>query len=132
MPLKDQDEILTLLAISILVDKRLRDEEISAFCQEAQSLMREFKDQDLMPRTEFKRWLAAHKDSISRQLSGNNRNSYMSGAVNNILDPKLRKSILLSLFKLSVSDFNLHAHETELLLLCKNEWDIPLSDLTLS
>ena len=132
MPLQAKDEILMLLAIAILVDTRLRDEEISAFCQEAQSLLREFKNQDLMPRHKFKDWLAAHKDEISSQLSGPNRKDFMKQSAQKIICPELRKTIFSSLFKLTVSDFTLHDDETELLLLCKHEWDIPLSDLILS
>ena len=94
--------------------------------------MREFKNLDLIPRHEFKNWLAAHKDEISRQLSGPNRMVFMKKVAQKIISPELRKTIFSSLFKLTVSDFNLHSEETELLLLCKNEWDIPLSDLILS
>ena len=129
---QDWDNILHLLAIAVLADRRVRDLELIEFCHEAQRICRAYYPQQIMPCADLRDWFLAQQDALKAKLSSDNANSVILNAVHNIPEGPLRATILQAIFSISICDHDLDDEESALVDVCQREWNIPLPDLELA
>lgn len=129
---QDWDNILHLLAIAVLADRRVRDPELIEFCHEAQRICRAYYPDKIMPRADLRDWFLARQDALKAKLSSDNANSVILSAVQSIPEGPLRATILQAIFSISICDYDLDDKESALVHLCQREWNIPLPDLELA
>jgi hypothetical protein len=118
------NDILTLLAIAVLADNRIRDLELVEFCHEAQSLNQHYDPERILSRTALRKWFDDNQLVIKNTLAGPSRKDFISTALARIDDVPMRPHILQSIFGIIVCDYELHDEESNFIKAAVQAWDM--------
>lgn len=107
------DDILMPLAVTVIIDTKVRDMEIAEFCRQAQGLL-ELIDLDPMSIAELQQWFAAHRDEIAEKLSGPRRNTLVLRTLSKFKDDVVMENIYEAMVQISVCDQEYRQEESDL------------------
>ncbi len=115
------DDILTPLAITVIIDTKVRDPEIEAFVLQALALIELFEIDPMNP-TELKKWFAANRDKISDTLNGPRRNTMVLRALSKFKDEVHMENMYDAMVQISLSDDEYRAEESDLVKSAASLW----------
>ncbi len=108
------DDILTPLAITVIIDTKVRDAEIAEFCRQAQGLI-ELVDLEAMSKSDLQKWFAAHRDEIFEKLNGPRRNTLVLRALSRFKDDLYMENIYDAMVQISICDQEFRPEESDLI-----------------
>ena len=122
------DNILTLLAIAVLADHKLRDPELIEFCHEAQ-LLNDLIDPDrILSRRSLLDWFHHYRSEIDAKLQGPDADIFIRQSFDEITNTELRPHILQSIFGICICDYDLHDEEAHVIQIGVKAWNMSLAD----
>lgn len=124
------ENVLTLLAIVVLADHRVRDPEMVEFCHEAGLINHETSPERIMTAGQLRRWFNANRDRIDAALI-KDIEGFTAETLKAVTDPELRRLILQAMFAISICDYELHDEENEILKTAISTWQLTFDPQTI-
>ncbi len=115
--------VATIFAVTVLLDNRERDTELIEFCHACMVHNHKIRPGTILPRQKLSAWFTQNKRDISASLSGPDSKAYKSELLSRISVPELQRSVLSSIFIISVADYELHDEESEFIQRALSIWD---------
>lgn len=108
------DDILLPLAITVIIDKKIRSPEMAAFARQAKGLIEMF---DLSPMDDksIKDWFDREEPEIERKLNSPMRNTLVLRALSRFKDDRDVENIFDAMVSISVSDKEYVRSESDLI-----------------
>lgn len=125
----DQDgwtAVFTLLAITIVVDKRVYKEEVDCFLQQVGILARAIPSETLVTEQLAFDWFFAQQAEVRAKLMGPAGEAYVVRTLHNLLDCPHHILILKAMKAVSVADSDFHIDEVGLIDLAAATWGVSL------
>ena len=107
------NELLFVLAITVIVDEKIRSPEINEFCEQACGLAELYADGEFTI-NDAKAWFEKHKPMILDKINGRGRNTYILKSISAVKDPAMRENLYDAMITISISDSEYHKHESDL------------------
>ena len=119
-----RDDLLTPLAIAVIIDNKVRDPELTAFITQAQGLLELF---DLAPMEpdNVRDWFLAHSPELEEKLSGKRRNTTVLRALAKFENDLEVENIYDAMVAISVSDKEFVVEESDLMKSAGAIWGFP-------
>lgn len=109
----NHDDILMPLAVTVIIDTKVRDTEIAEFCRQAQGLI-ELVGLKEMSVTELQKWFSSHRDEIAEKLSGPRKNTLVLRVLTKFKDNMIMENIYDAMVQISVCDDEFREEESDL------------------
>ena len=118
-------DILMLLTIAVVIDRRVYKEEVDAFRREALAL-RDILTPDMIfsDKMAFD-WFLMHRDRVMEWLIEPEANQKIVGHLQALRSEPARSRVLHALYEISISDGECHPSETSFLALAAEQWNLP-------
>ena len=115
------DDILTPLALTVMIDNKVRDPELSAFREQAAGLFDMF---ELAPMDvpALEQWYESHEAEIGEKLSTRRKNTIVLRALTRFTDDAHVEAIYEAMLAISISDKEYHTAESELIKSAASIW----------
>lgn len=123
------ENALTLLAIVVLADHRVRDPEMIEFVHEASLINDAVFPDRIFTNGQIRRWFAANRARIEVALTKDNQ-AFVSESLAPVTDPDLRRMILQAMFAITICDYELHDEENEVLGIAIKTWQLTFDPKT--
>ncbi len=107
------EDILLPLAITVIIDTKVRDPEITAFAEQAEGLI-ELLGLDEMSKTELLEWFAERRDALAEKLSSPRRNTLVLRALSKFNDDLIVENMYDAMVQISLSDKEYRQEESDL------------------
>jgi len=118
-------DILTLLTIAVVIDRRVYKEEVDAFRQEALALRESLTpDMILSDKMAFD-WFLIHRDEVMGWLIEPQAEARIIGHMQKLKSEPKRARILQALYTISMADNECHHSEADFLDLAAQQWNLP-------
>ena len=115
------EDILTPLALTVIIDNKVRDPEMSAFCVQAAGLIELF-ELDPMTDDALLDWYTRHEDGLRAALTGKRKNTMILRALTRFKEDSQVEAIYDAMLAISISDKEYHAEESELVKSAASIW----------
>lgn len=118
------DDILLPLAITVIIDKKVRQPEMNSLGRQATGLFDLF---DLRPLTnkEILAWFKEHAEDLETKLKGPRRNTLVLRALSRFKDDRDVEAVYDAMVSISVSDKEYVKAESELIKSAASIWGFP-------
>ena len=118
-------DILVLLTIAVVIDRRVYKEEVDAFRREALAL-REVLTPDMIfsDKMAFD-WFLVHRDNVLDWLREPNAKDIIIGHIQKLKNEPARARILEAMYAISIADKEFHPNEDDLIGLTAKHWGVP-------
>lgn len=120
------DAVATVFAATVLLDERQRDVELVEFTHACVVHSRALRPQHILCREQVRSWFDTHSAEIAARLLDDEDGSYRTQILQRIEGDDLRRSVLSSVFAISVSDYELHDEETAFIGRALRLWGVDL------
>lgn len=107
------DSVLTVLAITVIIDQKILNPEMSEFCEQAVGLAELYCDEPF-GLEDAKTWFIKTQPAILASLEGRGRNTAILKAISAIEGSDLRENLYDAMVTISISDAEYHKHESDL------------------
>ena len=109
-----KEDILTPLAITMIIDTKVRDAEIVEFCRQAQGL---FSLLNLEPISiaDLQQWFADHREDLTKKLSGPRCNTFTLRVLSKFRNDVVMENIYEAMVQISVCDKEYREEESDLI-----------------
>ena len=114
-------DILTPLALTVIIDQKVREPEMKEFCRQAAGLIELF-DFDPMTEDDLIAWYAEHQDELSEKLTGKRRNTMVLRTLTRFKDQIHIENIYDAMLAISISDKEYVKEESELIRSAASIW----------
>lgn len=114
--------VAKILAISVLIDQEQREAEMIEFMNAVTHINHDIRPEVILSNKKIRQWFEDNKASISESLASDDSQKFKSDLLEQITDTKLRRTLLASIFSVSVCDYELHDEECEFLKLATHIW----------
>lgn len=115
------DDILTPLALTVIIDHKVRDPEMTEFCRQATGLIELF-EMDTMSEAELMSWYKDHHEDLDEKLSGKRKNTLVLRALTRFKDQIHIENIYEAMLAISISDKEYVQEESELIRSAASIW----------
>jgi len=115
------DDILMPLAVTVIIDTKVRDTEIAEFCRQAQGLI-DLLGIEEMSVSDLQKWFAAHRDDIAEKLSGPRKNTLVLRVLTKFKDNMIMENIYDAMVQISVCDNEFREEESDLIKSAASIW----------
>lgn len=115
------EDILTPLALTVIIDNKVRDPEMSAFCVQAAGLIELF-ELDPMTGDALLDWYTRHEDGLRAALTGKRKNTMILRALTRFKEDSQVEAIYDAMLAISISDKEYHAQESDLIKSAASIW----------
>jgi tellurite resistance protein len=115
------DDIFTPLAMTVIIDNKVRDPEMQEFCKQAMALCRLF-DLDEMTEAEIVSWFEDRADTLETDLKGKRRNTVVLRALTRFKEDLHVENLYEAMVSISVSDKEYVREESELIKSAASIW----------
>jgi hypothetical protein len=116
------ETVATLFAIAVLADHRIRDVELVEFVHACSVQNLKIRPDTLLSRREILDWFNRHKEKIEQALNSPDHDAYKTEVLSHILDMDLQRSVLSSIFTISICDYELHDEESAFITQALDVW----------
>lgn len=124
-------DILRLLAISVLIDDVIKDRELIEFCHEAQKLNRQFRSDTILCREHLLAEFNRIKPDIIAALKSPNSKSYITQCIAALTDEAQCGEVSKSIYSISICDYEVHDEECAFLQTALADWGIDAPNMFL-
>lgn len=121
MPDITLDDILTPLAITVIIDQKVRDPEMNAYIEQGIGLAELFGFKDLNS-DDLRGWYESHAAELRDKLSGKRRNTLVLRALTRFKEDIQIENVYDAMVAISVSDKEFHVEESELIRSAASIW----------
>ncbi len=115
------DNILTPLAITVIIDQKVRDPELSAFTEQGIGLAELFELTDVSEDT-IKAWYKTHAPLLKEKLMTKRRNTLVLRALTRFTEDVHIENVYDAMVAISVSDKEYHIEESDLIRSAASIW----------
>lgn len=115
------DDILTPLAITVIIDEKIRDPEMNAYIEQGLGLAELFGFNEVKAE-DVKEWYHAHAAEIKKKLSGKRRNTFVLRILTRFKDDMHIENVYDAMMAISISDKEFHVDESELIRSAASIW----------
>lgn len=115
------EDILTPLALTVIIDNKVRDPEMSSFCVQAAGLIELF-ELDPMTDDALLDWYTRHEDGLRAALTGKRKNTMILRALTRFKEDSQVEAIYDAMLAISISDKEYHAQESDLIKSAASIW----------
>lgn len=120
--------VAKIFACTVLLDHRERDPELIEFAHACMIHNHRIRPGTILPRQTLKAWFNQHKAELSKELSGPDADAFKTSLLEQISAPELQRSVLSSIFTISVADYELHDEETEFIQTALSIWNTSMPE----
>lgn len=115
------EDILTPLALTVIIDNKVRQPEMKAFCVQAAGLIELF---DLPPLSEadLLKWYTHNEDDLRNALTDKRKNTIILRALTRFKEDSQVEAIYEAMLAISISDKEYHTEESELIKSAASIW----------
>lgn len=114
--------VARILAVTVLLDEKLRCQEMIEFCHYVSTINRDVCDNVILPREAIRQWFDEHRVEFASALSNDADNSYKSDILRAITETELQKKVLTAIFAISISDYEFRDEEAQFIQLALRLW----------
>lgn len=107
------NNVLRILAITVIIDGRVREAELAAFIEHAKG-MASLCDQEDISSAWLQNWYDKNKLTIIDQMQGRGKNTTILKAFATVKEPAIREALFDSIIHIAVSDKEYHEAENDL------------------
>ena len=115
------EDILTPLALTVIIDHKVKEPEMRAFCEQAAGLIELFELEPMSEETLLK-WYAEHEDEFREQLTGKRKNTLVLRALTRFKDQVHIENLYEAMLAISISDKEYVKEESELIRSAASIW----------
>ncbi len=119
----DIDDILTPLALTVIVDNKIRDPELAEFVVQAEGVLDLLGHGENLSPSEILRWFDGHEAAITSQLKSAGKNTFILKTLTRFKDnDALIEAMYDAMLAISVSDKEYHKQESALIKSTASLW----------
>ena len=118
------DEVLLPLAITVIIDNKVRQPEINSLARQAKGLMDLFS-LDPMSDDEILGWFRSHETELEKKLKSPRRNTLVLRALSRFKEDRDVEAVYDAMVSISVSDKEYVKSESELIKSAGAIWGFP-------
>ena len=115
------DDILTPLALTVIIDHKVREPEMTEFCRQAEGLIELF-ELDSMSETQLLSWYEIHHKDLQEKLSGKRKNTLVLRALTRFTEQVHIENLYEAMLAISISDKEYVKEESELIKSAASIW----------
>lgn len=115
------DDILTPLALTVIIDHKVRDPEMKEFCRQAAGLIELF-EMDEMSEADLVAWYKENHSDLAEKLSGKRKNTLVLRALTRFKDQVHMENLYEAMLAISISDKEYVKEESELIQSAATIW----------
>lgn len=108
------EDILYILAMTVIIDQRVRDPELSEFMVQARGLCEITEDCEARS-TNLEDWFKANEPKILEAIRSRGKNTVILRALTKIKDQVMRENVYDAMIAISLSDKEFHKVESDLI-----------------
>ncbi len=117
----NHDDILTPLALTVIIDHKIRDPELASFRVQAAGLIDLF-EMEPMSDEALSGWFKAHVAEFEEALSGRRKNTIVLRALTRFTEDVHVENLYDAMLAISISDQEYHQEESELIKSASSIW----------
>lgn len=115
------DDILTPLALTVIIDHKVREPEMTEFYRQAAGLIELF-ELEPMSETDLKAWYDKHYPELDEKLSGKKKNTMVLRALTRFTDDVHIENLYEAMLAISISDKEYVKEESDLIKSAASIW----------
>lgn len=115
------DDVLTPLAITVIIDTKIKEPEIAEFCRQAAHLCHMF-DLPVLTEAELRTWLEEHRESLSAKLKSPRKNTFVLRALTRFSQDLHVENLYDAMVSISISDQEYRREESDLVKSAASIW----------
>ena len=115
------NDILTPLALTVIIDHKVREPEMTEFCRQAMGLIELF-ELDPMSEADLMAWYEKHHKELDEKLSGKRKNTLVLRALTRFTDDVHIENLYEAMLAISISDKEYVKEESELIKSAASIW----------
>jgi len=115
------EDILTPLALTVIIDHKVREPEMRAFCEQAAGLIDLF-EMEPMSEDALLKWYAKNEDNLRERLTGKRKNTMVLRALTRFKDDAHVEAIYDAMLAISISDKEYVKEESDLIKSAASIW----------
>ena len=115
------DDILMPLALTVMIDNKVRELELNAFREQAAGLIELFELEPMDDKA-LEEWYRAHEAEIGKKLTGQRKNTIVLRALTRFTEDAHVEAIYEAMLAISISDKEYHTSESELIKSAATIW----------
>ena len=115
------EDILTPLALTVIIDHKVREPEMNAFCEQAAGLIDLF-EMEPMSDDALLKWYAESEDAFREKLSGKRKNTMVLRALTRFKDDAHVEAFYEAMLAISISDKEYVKEESDLIKSAASIW----------
>jgi len=115
------DDILTPLALTVIIDHKVRDPEMKEFCRQAAGLLELFEMKE-MSEAQLMSWYKSHHEDLDKKLSGKRKNTMVLRALTRFTEQVHIENLYEAMLAISISDKEYVKEESELIRSAASIW----------
>lgn len=117
------DELLTPLALTVIIDNKVRDPEMNEFAVQAEGLLEMLEYTGEVTREKILLWFKRNEPSILEAIRGRKKNTFILKSLTRFKDnTPLIEAIYDAMLAISISDKEYHIDESELIKSASSLW----------
>jgi len=120
------DLVLDVLAATVLLDQKERDQELVEFVYFGQEYGRLLRPDDILTPQQLRNWFSARKGDLAVNLAKDTDGAFKSGLLDAITDSGLRRKTLSAIYAIAICDHDFHPEEMQFVKLALEKWNLPL------
>lgn len=117
------DDILLPLAITVIIDSKVKEPELNAFIEQGVGLAELFELKDVSENF-VRNWYETNADPLREKLSGKRRNTLVLRALTRFQEDMHIDNVFDAMVSISVSDKEYHEEESELIRSATSIWGL--------
>lgn len=119
------NHVLTLLAVTVVVDGRVYKEEVDTFVDQALSLKEKASPDMLFSKKMVFDWFVVHRDEIIKWLNEPDPHTRILRHILALGENAYRAEIMSAMYAIAIADDNYHKTEVDTLSLASKHWGVP-------
>jgi len=117
------DELLTPLALTVIIDNKVRDPELSEFIVQAEGLMEAIDDLDSMAPQDILAWFKTNEPILVAQMKSAGKNTFVLKTLTRFRGhDAIIEAMYDAMLAISISDQEYHEQESELVKSAATLW----------
>ena len=120
------DDILTLLALTIIADKKVIDQEVDTFLQIPPQITNDLGLDNSISQSKLLAWIYANQARVKTMLSSPEFDDILIGIFKRTQAVPNKQAILNKMTKIAAADNEIHVSEQALIILAARYWCLPI------
>ncbi len=117
------EDLLTPLAITVIIDNKVRDPEMREFVLQAGGLLELLGGGTNLPDEKIRQWFNTHEQALTERLRSKKRNTFILKVLNKFKKDDIAvEAIYDAMLHISISDKEYHYYESDLIKSAASLW----------